>query len=427
MSKEVLPLDSRAEKIAIEVAKFTKDGKEKLSIFDKSKIMNLEIKGEQDSHSRLSSAVMYDMESLCRRLNSMRNGTHEEFGVTDISFAEAVKSMYGFESVNDFLRIGLGIEPSRITSEKLWSKPEYNQGYRWLIQEIILEAMKLGIRKPSMHEGLVANTVSLSQPEAKMPTIDMADAMPSVIGEGDTLKMGSLSFDQKTVNTFKLGIGLKTTDEVIKYVSLDMVSMFLADMPVRMNNALDALFIAIAINGNQTGEEAPIIGVKTTGAWAYRDLTRMWARGARMGRDFTCLMTDEETALDLLDLEEFRGYDGPTTRGELMLKTNIPTKGDLMIHGAIAENTIMALDKNAAMVKLMVEAMSLESERIVQNGISATYLKTRIGFAKMFQDAVVLINNAITYNKTAGQVGGFPVYMDPKPIETSVLRGRSAM
>ena len=178
---------------------------------------------------------------------------------------------------------------------------------------------------------------------------------------------------------------------------------------------------------DQAGEAAPVIGVKTANAFDYRDLIRVWARGSRMGRDFTTLLADEDVSIDLLLLKEFFGFDGVAKAGKLNLKSNIPSQSDLFIHGVVAANSLLLVDKNAALIKLMVEALSLESERIVQNGINATYLKTRLGFAKMYQDAAVILNNTIAYNPIAGQAGGFPVYMDPKPIETAILKGRAAI
>ena len=423
----MLPVDERAAKIKAEVLTFTKNGERPLSILDSNVFGKMAIPGESGTHATLRPSILHDMETLCRRMDSIRNGSNSQFGVTDVCFSDTVRSMYGFSSIDDFLRIGLGIEPSRITIEKLWSSPEYNLGYRWLVPEVILAAMKLGLRKPPIHDSLIMQTIAIDQPEAKMPLIDMTDSMPSVIGEADTIPTGSFSFGQKTVNSFKIGTGLKVTDEVIKYVTLNMLSLYMSDMPVRLNNAIDVLALSIIMNGNQAGEAAPVIGVKTANAFDYRDLIRVWARGSRMGRDFTTLLADEDVSIDLLLLKEFFGFDGVAKAGKLNLKSNIPSQSDLFIHGVVAANSLLLVDKNAALIKLMVEALSLESERIVQNGINATYLKTRLGFAKMYQDAAVILNNTIAYNPIAGQAGGFPVYMDPKPIETAILKGRAAI
>ena len=68
------------------------------------------------------------------------------------------------------------------------------------------------------------------------------------------------------------------------------------------------------------------------------------------------------------------------------------------------------LDKAAAMIKLTAQQLMLESERIVSNQTQAIYASLTTGFAKMYQDAVVMLasNKVFTDN-------GFPSYMNIDP------------
>jgi hypothetical protein len=234
-----------------------------------------------------------------------------------------------------------------------------------------------------------------------------------------------LKFDQKTVNTFKIGTGLKVTDEVLKYVKLNVLGVYFRDVPVKINNAFDALSILTLLNGNGTGEEAPVIGVTTANSLEYRDVLRSWIRGSILGRNFnTILCGDEEMSMDLMLLKEFFGFSGETTKGAIELKSNVPTAADLHIHAVAPQNSLVMVDKTAAMIKLNVEAMTVESERIVANGINGTYARMRCGFAKMYQDAVIVVNKTVPYSATTGALGGFPDYMSAKAIQQSFFKRR---
>lgn len=56
-----------------------------------------------------------------------------------------------------------------------------------------------------------------------MPFINMSDAMPSVINEGETIPTGSVSFGQKQVKISPVATGLKITDEVKQYVAINVL------------------------------------------------------------------------------------------------------------------------------------------------------------------------------------------------------------
>ena len=197
------PVDLRADKIKQIVFSKSEGGKAPISIFDKEAVMSGTLVGEASAnHGTVKSALLSDMESVGRELLSIRKGLHSEIQATSADFGQYIKSRYGFSSIDEMLRIGLGVEPSRATVMQFQTSSDFNLGYRWLIAELILAAVKQELVVPPIYKELVGKSVTISQNEIKVPVIGMVDAMPTVIGEADTIPTGSFKFGQKEATHF---------------------------------------------------------------------------------------------------------------------------------------------------------------------------------------------------------------------------------
>jgi hypothetical protein len=242
-----------------------------------------------------------------------------------------------------------------------------------------------------------------------MPYINLSESVPHKVGEGETIPLGSISYGQKSVKTFKIGRGIKITYEIKQYVSLDVISIFFQDFGIRLGQALDTLAIDVLINGDQVdgSESAPVIGIGTTGTKAYRDFLRIWIRAARMGRKYTTIIGGEESALDTLDLPEFKDRKSGTTDAKLTMKTPVPTDATYFIHGNVPADQEILLDPRFGLIKFNVQPLLLESEKIVSNQTEAFYASMTTGFAKIFKDAAVIMDSSLAFASN-----GFPTYMD---------------
>ena len=242
----------------------------------------------------------------------------------------------------------------------------------------------------------------------------MSDAAPARVNEAETIPLGTISYGQKQVSIFKIGKGIKITDEVKNYVSLDVMGIFLRDFGIQLGYAMDNLAIDTGINGDKIdgSESAPVIGVGTTSEGIqYRDLLRIWIRGSRMGRNFTSMIGGEDEALNILDLPEFKVRSNGTTEATLNLHTPVPNRADFWIHGGIPANQLMLIDKAAGMIKLTAQPLMLESERIVSNQTEAMYASLTTGFSKMYRDAIVMLDSSRAFSSN-----GFPEYMNLDPL-----------
>ena len=319
-----------------------------------------------------------------------------------------VEAKWGLSDTDLFNKIG--INPKVDTMSNIFAMPDQN--VRWVIPEIIRAAVSLGMKEAPFYPNLIASDQPISGLQAIMPYINSSDAAPAKVNEAETIPLGTISYGQKSVNLFKIGKGMKITDEVRNYVSLDVLSIFLRDFGIQLGYSMDTLALDVLINGNKLdgSESISTVGVKTAGTLTYRDLLRIWIRSARMGRNFNNMIGGEETALDILDLPEFKNRTQGTTEAQLLLKTPVPNSANFFIHAGVPDNTTLLLDKSSAMIKLTAQHLKLESERIVSNQTSAVYASLTTGFSKMYLDASILLDKSKAFSSH-----GFPAFMNIDP------------
>lgn len=346
-------------------------------------------------------------QGMVSALDQARQGSDNARPV-EISFTEMVEAKWGLSDTDLFNKIG--INPKVDTMSNIFAMPDQN--VRWVIPEIIRAAVSLGMKEAPFYPNLIASDQPISGLQAIMPYINSSDAAPAKVNEAETIPLGTISYGQKSVNLFKIGKGMKITDEVRNYVSLDVLSIFLRDFGIQLGYSMDTLALDVLINGNKLdgSESISTVGVKTAGTLTYRDLLRIWIRSARMGRNFNNMIGGEETALDILDLPEFKNRTQGTTEAQLLLKTPVPNSANFFIHAGVPDNTTLLLDKSSAMIKLTAQHLKLESERIVSNQTSAVYASLTTGFSKMYLDASILLDKSKAFSSH-----GFPAFMNIDP------------
>ena len=201
-----------------------------------------------------------------------------------------------------------------------------------------------------------------------MPAVNMSAAMPDWLNEAETIPVGALSFQQRIVQISKMGTGLKVSDEVQRYVSLNILSRYLSDVGIQMGLGLDTLAVQTLINGDvgTLSAACPVIGVDSTAdGITYKDMVRAWLRMGQIGRMPQSILSNEEAALEILLLPEFKGGDFGTRLADIRTDGAIPDRQNYLIHGAMpAGNIIGLIDSRNALMKLNATGMLVESERI---------------------------------------------------------------
>jgi len=359
-----------------------------------------------DTQKAKKSQYTKDIPDWVRACEAIRR---DENHAEDVSLAEYIKENLQLELSDVYHDIGLN--PAIDSIQNIINMPSTE--LRWLIPEIYRDALRLGLRKAPIYPNLIAGEQTVSQTSVKFPAINMADATPRRVNIAETISVGEVSFDQKTVEIHKIGRGIKLPYEVIQYVSLNLVRIFLQDFGVKLGMGLDSLAISTAINGDQANgsDSAPVIGIITPGDLVYRDLLRIWLRGARLGKTFTTQVAGEDMAIEILDLLTTTRVFG-NQRATVTMKTALPQNSDLYVHGQIPANQALILDPASSLIKLNAQPLLIETEKIVSNQTEATYATITTGFATLFRDSRIVLDQSLDY-----ATNGFPTWMDPSAFE----------
>lgn len=366
------------------------------------------------SREKIKQNLLLDMKAAVNECDALREGAANDRPI-DVTLEMFTKEKWGMSVENFYAALGLNARTTTIS--QLTNMTTVPEGYRWLLPEIIREAVRLGLTRASIYPDLIAAEEAVTQTQVTMPFVNQSDATPKKVGEAETIPVGSLTFGQKQAKLYKMGTGLHITDEVRKYVSLNLLSLYLQDAGVRLGLGQDTMAIDVLINGEDSVGDysAPVIGVDTATNLTYKDILRTWLRMGRIGRMPTAMLSNEDIALDVFLTDEFKGWSNNMNQSHknLNIKTPIPQSQNYFIHGAMpAANQLMLIDKTAAMLKLNAAALTVESERIASRQINGTYMSLTTGFVTMFRDARVIIDKSLAFSSN-----GFPTWMDINSAE----------
>lgn len=366
------------------------------------------------------SKIKASLREAAREAQALRNdpAKPKEVSAIDILMQKHGKDGSGeVATFNEMLR-ELGIETEHDTFQGVITA--FPDDLKYLVPEIIWSRVRLGLRRAPIYPNIISREEPISGLKVQMPFINMSDAAPRWVGEGETIQFGSISYGAKEFKIRKMGRGVKVTDEVMKYSTINVVNIFFEDFGVKLGYGLDSVAIDVLMNGEQAdgSTSAPVIGVTTPGTITYRDLVRVWVRMGLMGKNPNTMVGGEEMSTDILDLDEFKKSNRTAApEARLNIQTPIPTQSNYYVHGSIDESQVVILDPRTTMIKFNAEALKFESERIVSNQTEATYASLTTGFAILFQDSRVILDQTLDF-----ATNGFPDYMNPHALAIETIK-----
>ena len=98
------------------------------------------------------------------------------------------------------------------------------------------------------------------------------------------------------------------------------------------------------------------------------------------------------------------------------IKTPIPRKSNYYIHGNVPTDQEIIMDPSSTLLKFNAQPLLVESEQIVSNQTKAFYASLTTGFAKLFRDSSVIMDQSQTIGAAP-----FPSYMDVDPLENVII------
>lgn len=370
--------------------------------------MALGLKGQMKS-------IHKDME----RIRFSKNPIEAEFaGMRDITLLEYLTKKYkdGVDQKTGSFDIGhlyaeLGINPDVMTVSQLI---DLDQDSKWLVPEIFRDAIRKGLRSSPFYNRLIAASETVAQPQVNMPSIEMSDAEPQPMQQGESFSEGTISYGNKTVNIEKQGIGIKITDEAVQYTSINLLTIFIQDMGIKLGQKLNNAAIYALINGDQDGgtESAAVIGIENTQTGLiYSDLLYAWIRASRLGRLYNTFIGPERVVNTIMNLTEFKDKQNGTPQQSLVINEILPSQSQGFVSAQVPADQLILVDPRYALVQLTSSPLAVEGERIVNKQINGTYASITTGFGNIFRDARVIIDRSLQINFQNG-TNDFPSWMN---------------
>lgn len=335
-------------------------------------------------------------------------------GKRDVSLIEYLGASYpegcskeGIFDINH-LYYELGINPNKMTVSQLI---DLDTDSRWLVPEIFRDAIRKGIRTSPFYNRLVAASETVSQPQVNMPYLELSDAEPQETGEAETISKGTISYGNKTTEILKQALGVSITYEAIQYTSLNLLTIFIQDVGVKLGHKLNNEAVDILINGDQSdgSEASATIGVDSVmSGLTYQDLVYPWIRASRLGRRYDHIVTSESGANRLLNLDEFKQKQAGSPIASLVLNETLPNQSQVFVSGRLNEHQYILLDPRFALVQLTSSPLNVEGDKIVSKQIEEAYASITTGFGVIFRDARVIIDDSLDVGSN-----DFPSWMEP--------------
>jgi len=143
----------------------------------------------------------------------------------------------------------------------------------------------------------------------------------------------------------------------------------------------------------------------------YTDLVAAWIRGSRLGRLYDTIIAGEAMANKIMNLTEFKDKQAGTPQQSMVLNEILPSQSQVFVSAQVPADKIILLDKRFALVKLTSAPLLVEGEKIVSKQIQGSYASITTGFANIFRDARVVIDQSLA--RVDGGGNDFPSWMTP--------------
>lgn len=385
-----------------------------------------------------------NMAEFAKELYEIRNGEVElenglKLGARDISMGELLLEKYGIgvtqnvggvvktlPSVKSYLK-SLGVYTSSTTINEMlaiggsstfssgsafeeflgnpMNTKEIPSDFRFIVREIILEAVRTGYTHKSMVQNWIAATQNLTgSDKVKMPRILTGDTMPAFVAEGADIPYVSLRFGQKEAIVRKIGAAFNITDELLSRSLLDMVFIMLEGVGSDMRIGKDVVGLNTILNGEQIdlSESIPVIGVNTPNSPTLADIDRVITRSDRLDLPIDRIITTET----------LKNYDfNATFANRERLKIGTYTGLPVDVH-AVPAGTIVYLSSQKCLVDLRYESMKMERRRNPQNQTWEMFMTDWVGMAKIRRGAAIEQDTTLQYSNTVDATGGWPSWLD---------------
>lgn len=256
-----------------------------------------------------------------------------------------------------------------------------------LFPEFISRAVKNGMTGNDRVESIIAATTYADSLDYRSISLSEDNNNYALIEteEGEILPELKIGVKSSLTRLKKYGKMITASYEAIKFQKLDIFSLALKK--IGENLATDQFSEAIGNVATDDTETIKIAGDKIT----YDEIVRLWL--SLKPYTMTTLVANSTTISDILKIQEFRDANaGLDFHGTGKLIT--PFGAEIICFEGTNVDTIVALDKNYAIEKVVASDVTTEFDKIIDRQLERAAVSTIVGFSPIFGDAVKVLAKA---------------------------------
>ncbi len=251
-----------------------------------------------------------------------------------------------------------------------------------LFPEYISRAVTQGMEENDILSKVVATTTiidSLDYRSVQLAT-DKADKELAAVGEGSLIPQTEIKTNDNLTKLHKRGRMLVASYEAIKYQKLDLFTLIMKQLGAHIATSqyVDAIETILYDSENT------MTGKKT--ALTYSDLVEMWLELSPY--KMTAVVAASNQYKAIMNMAEFKDSNAGLNfhaTGKLIT----PLGADLLKYDDMPTNTILVLDKNAAVEKVQAGGVVTEYDKLIDRQLERASITVTTGFSLMDQMATL--------------------------------------
>nr|DAM50217.1 MAG TPA: major capsid protein [Caudoviricetes sp.] len=259
-----------------------------------------------------------------------------------------------------------------------------------LFPEYVSRAIKLGMEYANALPDITATVTKIDGMDYRSIVSDPDDDTRSlkVVSEGAFLPQTTIKTQESLVKLLKRGRMLVSTYEALRFQRLDLFTVTLKQIGAYIARTQLADAVNVLVNGDGNSNGAKVINASASGTLKYTDLVRLWTELTPY--ELNTLLVPTALMEKILAMPEMQ--DSQATLDFHGTGRMITPMGAKLIHvPTLDSDKIVGIDKTCALEMVQAGDVLVDYDKLIDRQLERAAVSVISGFAKLFNDASVVL------------------------------------
>ncbi len=259
-----------------------------------------------------------------------------------------------------------------------------------LFPEYVSRAIRLGMEYADALPDITATVTKIDGMDYRSIVSDPDDDTRSlkVVSEGAFLPQTTIKTQESLVKLLKRGRMLVSTYEALRFQRLDLFTVTLKQIGAYIARTQLADAVNVLVNGDGNSNGAKVINASASGTLKYTDLVRLWTELTPY--ELNTLLVPTALMEKILAMPEMQ--DSQATLDFHGTGRMITPMGAKLIHvPTLDSDKIVGIDKTCALEMVQAGDVLVDYDKLIDRQLERATVSVISGFAKLFNDASVVL------------------------------------